>query len=186
MDDAQIIELYWRRSEEAVAQTARKYGRYCHAIALRILENTADSEECVSDTYWKTWSRLPPERPEIFSAFLGKITRNLALDRYRGNAAQKRGGGRVAVALDELNADLSTAEDAQTAVERQELVDALNQFLTELEPEKRRIFLRRYWYFCSVKEIAAGMKLSESKVKMTLLRTRAALKDFLTKEGILP
>lgn len=92
----------------------------------------------------------------------------------------------MALALDELTASLSTAEDGQAAVEQQELVDALNQFLAELEPEKRMIFLRRYWYFCSVKEIAAGLKLSESKVKMTLLRTRAALKDFLTKEGILP
>lgn len=184
MDDTQIIDLYWRRSEDAIVETARKYGGYCRSIALHILENPADSEECVNDTYLKTWSRLPPERPALFSAFLGRITRNLALDRYRARSAQKRGGGAVALALDELRLCASPAHDPQKLIERQLLTDALNRFLADLKPEARKIFLQRYWYFLSVREIAREGRLTESKVKMSLSRTRAALKEFLTKEGI--
>lgn len=184
MEDAQIIDLYWRRNEDAIAQTARKYGPYCLSIAQRVLSSIPDSEECVNDTYWKTWSRLPPEKPICFSAFLGKITRNLALDRFRAQSAQKRGGGQVALALDELSLCVSTPEGPETLVERQALADALNRFLADLPPEKRVIFLRRYWYFCSVKEIARALRLSESSVKMSLLRTREALKEFLRKEDL--
>lgn len=184
MDDPQIIELYWRRSEDAITETAKKYGRYCHTIAFNILGNTEDSEECVNDTYLKTWSLLPPARPTVFSAFLAKLTRNLSLDRYRHLSAEKRGGGQMALALDELSTCIPAPDNTDAVVERQVLIDALDRFLAELKPEQRRIFLRRYWYISSVREIASDLGLSESKVKMSLLRTRAALKAHLEKEGI--
>lgn len=184
MEDEQIIELYWRRSEDAITETSKKYGAYCHTISFNILGNAEDSEECVNDTYWKTWSLLPPTRPTVFSAFLAKITRNLSLDRYRARSAEKRGGGRMALALEELSTCVPAPDHAEAVVERQVLVDALDRFLAGLRPEQRKIFLRRYWYLSSVREIASYLGISESKVKTTLLRTRAALREHLEKEGI--
>ena len=184
MEDSQIIELYWRRSEDAIAETSKKYGRYCHTISFNILGNAEDSEECVNDTYLKIWSLLSPARPAIFSAFLAKITRNLSLDRYRNQSAEKRGGGRTTVALDELSACIPVADTTETIAEQQALTDALDRFLDALKSEQRKIFLRRYWYISSIREIASDFGISESKVKTTLLRTRTALKEHLEKEGI--
>lgn len=184
MEDSQIIELYWRRSEDAITETSKKYGRYCHTISFNILGNAEDSEECVNDTYLKTWSLLPPAHPAIFSAFLAKITRNLSLDRYRNQSAEKRGGGRMTVALDELSACIPVSDSTETMVEQQALIDALDRFLDALKSEQRKIFLRRYWYISSIREIASDLGISESKVKTTLLRTRTALKEHLEKEGI--
>lgn len=184
MEDKNIVALYWQRDQEAIRATQGKYGAYLGKIAWQILSDREDSEECVNDTYWKTWSLLPPTRPTVFSAFLAKITRNLSLDRYRARSAEKRGGGRMALALEELSTCVPAPDHAEAVVERQVLVDALDRFLAGLRPEQRKIFLRRYWYLSSVREIASYLGISESKVKTTLLRTRAALREHLEKEGI--
>lgn len=184
MEDNQIIHLYFERSEEAIRQTAAKYGNYCHTIAYNILQNIEDSEECVNDTYWKAWGIIPPRRPKRLAAFLGKITRNLALDRYRCYTAEKRGGGEMAVALEELGECISSEESMEAHADEMVLTDILNRFLASLSTEQRKIFMRRYWYLSSVKEIADDYGITESKVKMSLLRCRNQLKAVLEKEGI--
>ena len=184
MEDNQIIQLYFERSEDAISQTAVKYGKYCHTIAYNILHNFEDSEECVNDTYWKAWGIIPPHRPKRLAAFLGKITRNLSLDMYRHYTADKRGGSEMAIALDELGDCVSSVESMDDYTEKKVLVDALNNFLASLSAEHRKIFMRRYWYVSSVKEIAEDYSITESKVKMSLLRSRNQLKAVLEKEGI--
>ena len=184
MDDHSIIDLYWARCESAIAQTAEKYGRYCHAIAYRILGSHEDSEECVSDTFVKAWNAIPPERPAHLDAFLGTITRRLSLDRYRKNAAEKRNSGHTLLVLEELRDCLPDGRGESRLDDTLALADVLNRFLASLPPRTRRIFLRRYWYFCSVKEIAAEDRLTEGTVKMLLLRTRRKLKQDLEKEGV--
>ena len=184
MEDNQIIRLYFERSEEAISQTAAKYGKYCHTIAYNILHNHEDSEECVNDTYWKAWSIIPPHRPRKLAAFLGKITRNLSLDLYRHSAADKRGGGVFAIALEELGDCVASADSMDNYVDERVLADILNKFLASLPAAHRKIFMQRYWYVCSVKEIAANYGITESKVKMSLLRSRNRLKAILEKEGV--
>ncbi len=185
MDDRQIIALYNERSEAALSETAKKYGRYCRAIAYNILNNEEDSEECVNDTWLRAWESIPPQCPERLSAFLGKITRNLALNRYKHKNREKRGGGQTLLVLEELTECIPGTESTEAAAEEALLVDILNRFLEELPAEKRKLFLRRYWYMSSVKEIAEDFGLSESNVKMTLLRLRSKLKQSLEKEGII-
>ena len=184
MEEKEIIDLYWARSERAIGETDKKYGKFCHSIAFNILADHADSEECVNDTYLRTWKAIPPRRPSKLSAFLGKITRNLALNRFARDSAQKRGGGQLTIALEELEACIPDPETVEKQLEDRELAAVLNRFLEGLSPETRKIFLRRYWQLCPVKEIAAFYGISESKVKMTLMRTREKLRHFLEKEGI--
>ena len=184
MEDNQIIQLYFDRSEEAISQTAVKYGKYCHTIAYNILHNFEDSEECVNDTYWKAWSIIPPRKPKRLAAFLGKITRNLSLDVYRHYTAEKRGGGEMSLALEELGDCVSSLESLDDHADEMVLVDTLNRFLASLSAEHRKIFMRRYWYVSPVKEIADDYGITESKVKMSLLRSRNQLKAVLEKEGI--
>ncbi len=183
MEDAQIVRLYWMRSEDAISETARKYGPYCRTIAYNILQNEEDSEECVSDTYWRAWNAMPDQRPARLAAFLGKITRNLALNRWEGARAEKRGAGQVPLLLDELR-ECTGQNPAEQLVDELAFAERMNRFLGALPPEKRKIFMRRYWYCSSIREISADFALSESKVKMVLLRTRRALKTFLEQEGI--
>lgn len=184
MEDTKIIDLFWRRSEDAIAETERKYGGYCFSISYHILHNQEDSQECVNDTYLKTWSLLPPVRPKFFQAFLGKITRNLALDRYRYYTAEKRGGGQMELALEELSNSLAGLDTAEAAIERKELVQVLNRFLESLKPDDRIFFMRRYWFVCSIREIARDFGMTESKVKMSLFRSRNKLRNLLEQEGI--
>ena len=184
MDDHQIMKLYWERSEQAISETARKYGRYCHFIAYHILRNDSDSEECVNDTYLRAWNSIPPKRPNRLQTFLGKITRNLALNRYEKMSAQKRGGGQIPVILDELGECISSEIYTESIADELTVKDALNTFLGGLHTEARKIFVRRYWYMDSVKEIAKAYGLTESKVTVTLFRTREKLKKLLEKEGI--
>lgn len=181
MNDRIIIDLYWQRSEEAISHTAAKYGTYCRSIAWNILSDSEDTEECVNDTYLRAWNTMPPQRPGKLQTFLGKITRNLSLDRWRRNHAQKRYCG-VLSALEEL--DTCIPDSGGSLCEDLAIRDALNGFLRGLKPEHRKIFLRRYWYFSSVKEIAEDFSISKSKVKMLLLRTREKLKVYLESEGI--
>jgi len=184
MDDRQIIELYNERSEAAISETAGKYGKYCFYIAYHILYDERDSEECVNDTYLRAWEAIPPQWPNKLSAFLGKITRNLALNRYRYRMREKRGYGQIPLMLDELQECVPAAGSTEQAVEEKLLVEVLNRFLHELPIEKRMMFLRRYWYMSSIKEIAEDYEISEGNVKMKLLRIRNKLKEILEKEGI--
>lgn len=184
MEDKQILDLYWERSENAITETATKYGKYCHYIAYNILQDKEDSEECVNDTYLKAWNVIPPHRPNRLSTFLGKITRNLSLDKYKEKHTKKRGEGQIALALDELQECIPTTGSVEQAIDDMVLTEVLNHFLASLSAEARKIFMRRYWYLCSVKDIARDLSISESKVKMSLLRSRNVLKTMLEKEGI--
>ena len=184
MEDYQIIDLFWERAETAISETADKYGKYCYSIAYNILRNREDSEECVNDTYFNAWGAMPPHRPSRLSTFLGKITRNLSLNRWDQYNAEKRGGGQVALALDELSEYIPAAETVEQTVDDLALVEIFNRFLASLPKNSRKIFIQRYWYLSSIKEIATGYAISEGKVKMSLLRSRKALKNFLEEEGV--
>lgn len=175
MKDEEIIELYFARSESAIAETERKYGRYCRTIAGHILPDSADAEECVSDTWLRAWGAMPPNRPERLGAFLGRITRNLALDRLRSNKGAVR---------EELSECLTAGDPTGAIVDRMVLTAALDRFLAGLPQKKRKLFLRRYWYFATMEELARDFGMSESNVKMTLLRMRRELKEQLKQEGI--
>lgn len=181
MDDNRIIALYWSRSERAIAETDRKYSGYCRAIAGNILKSPEDAEECVSDTWFRAWENMPPQKPDHLRAFLGRITRNLSLDRLRRAEAQKRAASMTS-ALAELEECLPAAlpDTADTL----HLTDCLNRFLEELPPEKRRVFLLRYWYVCPVREVAKQTGMTVSKVTSMLFRTRNELREFLAKEDI--
>lgn len=182
MDDNVIIEMYFARSEEAVRETAAKYGAYCTAIALNILGNAQDGEECVNDVYFKAWSSIPPTRPHSLRAYLVRLTRNAALNRIQSRNTQKRGGG-LEAALEELS-DIADAGSVEESFDAAVLAELINKFLAALPRDKRLVFMGRYWYFDSVKDIAEKTGFTQSKVKMTLSRTRAELKEFLEKEDI--
>ena len=184
VEDKQIVDLYWERSEAAISETDKKYGRYCRYIAYNILFNDEDCQECINDTYLKAWAAIPPHRPDRLSAFLGKITRNISLNRYKYNHADKRCGGQMPLVLEELHECIPSAENPEQIVEDIVLTDTLNRFLAALPAETRKIFMRRYWYLSSVKEIAEDYSITESKVKMSLMRSRNKLKQLLEKEGI--
>lgn len=181
MDDKQIVELYFERSTQAIAESQQKYGRYCGAIAMNILRSPQDAEECVNDTWDRAWESIPPTKPTKLSVFLGSVTRHLAIDRYRKAAAEKRGGSQAALCIEELSECVSGGEDLPSAVE---LRDALERFLRGISEDSRRIFMLRYWYVYSVKEVARICSKSEGAVKMSLSRTRKELKEFLEKEDI--
>ncbi len=185
MEDRQIIDLYWDRKEEAIEKTAEKYGGYCYSIAYGILRDRLDSEECVNDTYMKAWNAMPPKRPDKLAAFLGKIARGLAIDRCRNYTAKKRGGGQMELVLEELNECIGTQNDPEQAVDEMVFAEILNDFVGALPIQERKVFVRRYWYMSSVKEIAGDFGFTESKVKMILLRARNGLKERLGKEGII-
>lgn len=184
MDDSHIIDLFFRRSEEAIAATASKFGAYCYAIAYRILREQRDSEEAVSDTYLDAWNAMPPHRPASLQAFLGRITRRNALDRWDYLHAEKRGGGEVPLVLEELQGCLTGGTDPGLVLEQKELGSLLNSFVRSLPGEEQRVFVRRYWYLEPVKEIADRYGYSQSKVKSMLLRMRGKLRTYLEKEGI--
>ncbi|MBQ5749297.1 MAG: sigma-70 family RNA polymerase sigma factor [Oscillospiraceae bacterium] len=184
MEDTKIIDLYWARNEQALSETDRKYGQYCRSIALNILKDHRDSDECVSDTYLHAWNAMPPQRPNILSAFLGRITRNLSFDRYKAANAQKRGGGALPAALDELHECIPSASSVEDAMDEKELARTIDAFLRTLPERECNIFLRRYWYADSIRTIAERMRLPENSVKSMLFRTREKLRAVLEKEGI--
>ena len=168
MEDARIVELYWERDEAAIAESSAKYGGYCYQIAFRILALREDAEECVGDTWLRAWEAMPPSRPGRLDTFLGKITRNLSLDRWRALRAQKRWQGQAELALTELAAALA---------------ESLNRFLESLPQEKRVLFVRRYWYLCSVEELAAWSGRRRGTVSAALFRLRQDLQEHLEREG---
>lgn len=183
MDDREIVNLYWQRDSNAIAETASKYGNFCKSIAQNILDNHEDAEECVNDTYLKTWNAIPPRRPDILSAFLGKITRNLSFDRFRHKHAQKRGSGEIELVLDELGECVSGADSTVQEVEKKELIREINRFLDTLPKEKCHLFLCRYWYAFPLTKIAKQFDMTESHVSVTLHRIRNKMKDYLTERG---
>lgn len=183
MQDSDIVKLFFERNENAISESEKKYGRYLLYIANNILGSHEDSEECVNDTYARAWGCIPPKKPSRLGAFLGKIVRNLSLDRYNKNRAQKRGGNSVDVAYEELEGVLTDKEEPRL-VDEIFLKSIINSFLEGLDKEKRIIFLQRYWYFSSVKEIAKNRGLSEGNVKVILSRLREKLKKHLEREGI--
>ena len=185
LEDAAIISLYWRRDAQAIPATAEKYGSYCTAVARNILRDQRDTEECVNDTYLRAWNAMPPHRPAVLSAFLGKITRNLALNRHRKDAAEKRGGGEADAVFEELAHVVSHQDTPESDLDRRELLGAINEFLAALPDTKRRIFVCRYWYFDSITEIAERFGFGQSKVKMMLLRTRGKLLAQLEREEMI-
>jgi len=181
MEDATIIQLYWNRDQSAIQESNRKYGKYCFAVANRILDSREDSQECVNDAWHNAWRAIPPEKPSKLQSFFGRITRNLALDRYAYNNAQKR-NARLETAMDEYWQCIPNGE--MPLHDQMILKDILNRFLASLDKQTRIIFLQRYWYICTAKEIARNVGLSESNVNVILHRTRNRLKLFLQKEGI--
>jgi RNA polymerase sigma-70 factor (ECF subfamily) len=184
MDDARIVELYWQRDERAVAETQNKYGKYCFTIADNILQNKEDSEECVNDTYVGAWNAIPPHRPEILRTFVGKITRRCSLKKLREKSAKKRGNSEVFVSFDELEECIADGRELDAGLEAKELAEVINEFLESVSETERRIFVCRYWYFDSIKDISRRYGFGESKVKMTLKRTRDKLSEWLNDEGI--
>lgn len=183
MQDDMIVDLYWQRDENAIRETERKYGRYLFKIAYNILYDCEDSKEIVNDTYMKAWKSMPPHRPGVLAAYLGKITRQQSIDIYRKSNAQKRKTSEYALSLSELEECVSEGNTTEQSVNLQILANALNAYLYALPPQERNIFVGRYYYMDSIKEISAYYKMSESKVKSMLFRTRNGLKDYLEKEG---
>ncbi|MCI9455489.1 MAG: sigma-70 family RNA polymerase sigma factor [Oscillospiraceae bacterium] len=185
MEDAAIIALYWSRSESAIEKTDEKYGGYCRTIAYNILENHEDTEECTNDTYFKVWNAIPPQRPSLFRAFLGKIARNTALKRYDSSHADKRGGGETAILLSELEECVPAPNNAETECESAELSRAVSDFLYQLDELSRNLFVRRYWYAEKLTNLCEAYGISASQGKSTLYRVRGKLKEYLEKEGFL-
>ena len=183
MEDSRIIDLYWQRSEAAIPATAEKYGGYCQTIAQNILANPQDAEECVNDTWLRAWNSMPDQRPARLKLFLGRLTRWLSLDRCRARTRQKRGGGEYELALEELEGCLAVQEDPQKTLELEQLGQAVDRFLSELRQEERTVFLARYWFCCSIAEIAQKHGFGESKVKVMLHRSRKKLRQRLQEEG---
>ena len=183
MDDAKIVSLYEARDEDAVKETQKKYGGLCRYIAEQILASREDAEECVNDAYVKAWNTIPPQKPESLGSYMGMLTRQLSINRYKQNRRQKRGGGQVAVVLEELQECIADKGDMPTADDIT-LHDALNRFLRALPERERMVFMRRYWYTDEVGKIAADYGMSESHVGVLLYRTRKKLKEYLEKEEI--
>ena len=184
-DDQKIIELYFGRSEQALMETAVKYGRYCTSIAYGILGSREDAQECVSDAYLTAWNAIPPRRPADLGTYLGKITRNLSIDRLRSRSREKRGGGEVPLALEELEEVVAGSDSPENEAVRKELIAGLNRFLSELTQQERYVFVRRYWYLDSLADIAKNTGFSGSKVASMLYRLRGRLKKQLIKEELL-
>ena len=185
MDDDKIINLFWKRSEIAINEVRVKYSRYCYSIAIRILQNNEDAEECVSDTFLRAWGAIPPARPSNLRTFLGKITRNLSLNYLEKRTADKRGGGQIELILSELEESIPSIEtDIEGIMNERAVIDVINNFLEGLSVDQRKVFVRRYWYGSNIKEIGKDYGFTESKVKSILFRLRKNLKRELEKEGI--
>lgn len=184
MDDSQIIDLYFARSERAITETDSKYGPYCYKIAYSILASREDSEESVNDTYLSAWKAMPPRRPTVLSTFLGRLTRNISIDRWRKASAQKRGGGELELTLEELGECVSGEKSVEDTLIFKEVISCLNGFLKALSEEERRVFLCRYWYVNSLEEIGRKTGLSLGKIKSILRRTRSKLAKHLEREGM--
>lgn len=184
MEDSAIVELYWTRSEYAITETASKYGKYCYVIAHNILQSAEDADESVNDTYLGAWNSMPPHRPSILRTYLGKITRRVSLKKWRDKNRDKRGGGEVALAIEELEECVPSNTTVEEEIIAAELSETLNRFVAELAETERQVFLSRYWYLDSIEQISLDFHFSNSKVKSMLHRTRGKLLSHLRQEGV--
>lgn len=181
MTDEKIVELFWQRNEDAIRETSASYGRYLHYISYGILKDNEDAKETVNDVYLKAWNVIPPERPNPLKTFLGRMARQLSINRLEKKTAKKRKDDLYTLALEELSECIcGENEDMGDLVALQ---DSLNRFLRSLPTVERRVFVRRYWYMHSVSQVASDFSMGESKVKSMLMRTRKKLKTHLEKEG---
>ena len=183
MEDLQIVNLYWKRDERAIQETERKYGGYCYSIALNILADNEDAEECVNDTYHQTWKSIPPNRPKSLKAWLGKICRNLALNLWNKNHAQKRYGG-MELLLSELDDCIPTPSNVDHDVGDSEISACISTWLRSLPAEDRALFVRRYWNGESIHTLAKSRNMPPAKLTQKMYRLRNSLKKTLEKEGI--
>ena len=181
--DSHIISLYEARDEQAIALTAARFGGCCYTVAYNVLANREDAEECVSDAYLAVWNAIPPAKPASLSGFLTRITRNLALDRYKSRHSDKRGGGQVPLALEELSEVVSGEEDIPADYARRELLEAISRFLAKCSPRDRGIFTDRYVRLDATPDLAVRYGVKEAQVLLILSRTRKKLKAYLEKEG---
>ena len=182
MEDTQIIDLFFSRDQQAIQQTEKKYGRLCYHIAWNILSSREDAEESVSDTYFSAWNTIPPRKPTLLQAFLGKITRHISIDRWRRLNARKRGGKETILALEELG-ECTASSDMEAEIAQRELARILNDFLENLPETERNVFLCRYWYLDSIEAIVHATGFTQSKVTSMLHRTRGKLRKRLSEEG---
>lgn len=185
MDDKSIVDLFWKRSERAIAETDSKYGRFCYSISFNVLANREDAEESVNDTYLAAWNALPPHRPSFLMAFLGKLTRRISINRWYALSARKRGGGQVPLVLEELAECESGGPSVEDIAIGKEAYAALNRFLEALPETERKVFVRRYFLLDPVAQIAESFHFTEAKVTSMLHRTRMKLRRVLTEEGYL-
>lgn len=184
MEDRKIVDLYWQRDENAIPETAAKFGGYCRTIAYNILSDAEDAEECLNDTWLRAWNTMPTNRPSRLAPYLGKLSRWISLTRLREKTSLKRGGGETELVLDELAEAVDSGADVEKAVELKELNAALRRFLKTLGETERQVFLARYWFIASIAEIAEKFGFSESKVNSMLHRTRKKLLGYLKEEGL--
>lgn len=183
MEDTKILDLYFARNEQAILETDRKYGPYCFSLARSILENDSDAEEAVNDTYFKTWNAIPPNRPKVLKLFLAKITRNLSFSRWRSLSAGKRGGGEMALVLEELADCIPSPVTVEDTFNAKELAETIRSFLDTIPVREQDIFLRRYFFVEESETIASRYGMKPAAVLRSLSRTRAKLKQYLIKEG---
>lgn len=182
MEDHAIVELYHRREQQAIAESSRKYGRLCHGIALRLLGLREDAEECVNDTWYAAWNKMPPDRPQALGPFLGRITRNLSISRWRRDHAQKRYAG-MELLLSELEDCVPAPGTVEEDLERKQLAQAISAWLDGLEEGERRLFIRRYWYGDAVKALALERGMGANALSQKLSRMRRSLRTYLEEEG---
>lgn len=183
MEDYQIVNLYWDRNEKAIQVTDRKYGRMLNSLSYSILTSREDAEECVNDTYLDAWHAMPTERPTYLGAFLSKIARRISIDRYRAAHRQKRGG--YESIMEELTECIPDTMSVERAYQNARIAETLDRFLSSLDPERRVMFVRRYYLSRSIPEIAQEMCIGESKVKVSLFRMRETLRKILERENLL-
>ena len=182
MEDT-ILNLLHSRDESSIRQMENHYGPYCSRIARNILEDPEDVEEIISDTWLRAWNSIPPAKPDNLKLYLGRITRNLAFDRFRSQARKKRGGGETALVLEELYQCVASDANPEQEFERKQLAQVINRFVKTLPGNEQKVFLCRYWYMDSIRSISQRFGYSESKVKSMLFRTREKLREVLRKEG---
>jgi RNA polymerase sigma-70 factor (ECF subfamily) len=185
MDDKEIIDCLWERSESVISAIDEKYSKYCRIIAFNIRGNTEDAEEVLNDVYNRVWNAIPPGQPDNLKAFIGRITRNLSLDKFEKERAKKRGGGQIDIILSELEECITDSKNSfDNLADSEAITAALNLFMMGLNIENRRIFLRRYWRAASIEDIATDFNISTGKAKSILFRMRNKLRKHLESEGI--
>ena len=183
MDDKQIIELYFERNEQAIKETETKYGTFCHRIAMNILGIHEDAEECVNDTYYSVWKQIPPTVPEVFKVYLGRITRNLSISRFRAMRAKKRYSS-MEIMLSELNDCVPSSSNVEQTIEVMQLSDYISEWLDSLPEEDQALFVRRYWFGDEVQELAKKCGITAAKMAQRMLRLRKSLKAALEQKGV--